>query len=308
VFCRISTREGKGVRESLGGIRSSEARNWSSENNGIRETRRSFKRNSIDVAALPFSIQIPSLEEIQKISQNFSAPKSSRRDQIKNLRNKLEENRVLKETINTFKSSQIESDSNLQKGKELVEEHESEIKLLKEKLIRLTDLNLLKARKEKLEEIQNLAKDNEDLRKSIKSLKLNLKKFGGKKTTVLEFQEKTKQKRKLDEKLETLLNENSKLQQTLIDSKKKNSSSANPSSICLDLKLILSDILKISYVAGALLKKESLDFSKLISNDFCLELESVPEYLDKTRKTLEGLRRKSTDLYAEHCGSSCNTQ
>ena len=273
----------------------------------VRTHRKSFKNNSIDVTSVPFAISLDKLKAIKLNPNNFSAPKSSRRDQIHILKSKIQENRILSESINTYKQNSIESNSSIKSLKNSIKDQDLEIKSLKEKLLKLTNLNDLKSCKQKLEEIQSLTKENEDLHKSINSLKTTIKKYGTKKITQKEFNSKTIQLKKIQEKWEQGLNENSKLQQDLIKLKKSNLASGSNKNISLDLKVILSDIMKISYIANGYSEKKSIDFSKLLNQDFYLELGSLAEYIEKIRKSLEGLRRTSTDLYAEFCGSTCTT-
>ena len=271
----------------------------------VRTHRKSFKNNSIDVTSIPFAISLDKLKAIKLNSNNFSAPKNSRRDQIHILKSKIQENRILSESINTYQQNSIESHSSITSLKKSIKDQDLEIKSLKEKLLKLTNLNDLKNCKQKLEEIQTLTQENEELHKGIKTLKATIKKYGNKKLTQKEFNSKTIQLKKIQEKWEQSLNDNSKFQQDLIKLKKSNLASGSNKNIGLDLKVILSDIMKIAFIATGYSERKSVDFSKLLNQDFYLELGSIPEYIERIRKSLEGLRRTSTDLYAEFCGSSC---
>lgn len=226
------------------------------------------------------------------------------------IKEKMLENRILTESINSFTEKKVEDNWKLKEMKRLLKEEDLQIRALKQKVMKMTQVNDLTVHKTQLEEILRMVKQNEELREQLKKMKNERKKYGKPKISQIKYQEAKSILHKLEIKHESYLTENSELQRSLISLKKSNSQhpntlTANHES---DLKSALTDLLKLSYLVNNYIESQTVDFSKLLTLTFPIPCSTIPEYLEKMKKTVETLRIQSTDLYAEHCGSACNTQ
>ena len=223
---------------------------------------------------------------------------------------KMIENKVLAESISTFTDKKVEDNGKFDEMKRLLKEEDLQIRALKQKVMKMTQVNDLSVHKSQFEEILGMAKQNEELRDQLKKMKNQRKKYGKPKVSKLKFQDAKSVLHKLELRHESNLTENSELQKSLIALKKSNNQhpSMLKSNHESDLKSALTDLLKLSYILNNYIQSQTVDFSSLITLTFPIPCSTVPEYLEKIRKTVETLRIQSTDLYAEHCGSTCNTQ
>lgn len=226
------------------------------------------------------------------------------------IKEKMIENRILAESINNVRDAFNDDRGKAEEMKHLIEEEKLQIGILKGKVLKMTQFNELRVHKVQLEEIQSVIKQNEELRMQIEIMKNQRKKYGKPKISKIKYEEAKSQLHKLELKHESNLTENLSLQHSLLSQKKQNDhfpSTQNPASIQV-LKSVLSDLLKFSHITSHYIKYQSVDLSKLLIQDFSVPCSTIPEYLEKIRKTVESLRIQSTDLYAEHCGSNCITQ
>ena len=114
----------------------------------------------------------------------------------------------------------------------------------------------------------------------------------------------------IEEQYAENLSKNSKMQQELIKLKKKNYKKKNGSDSenILELSRILSDISKITFLAQEYNDKKYVNLSKVLSKEFNVIFNSPDKYIEKIKKETEKLRLNCADIYAELCGSACNTQ
>ncbi|OMJ71544.1 hypothetical protein SteCoe_30217 [Stentor coeruleus] len=273
-------------------------------------------RNSVDLTTFDLQkdcffksmeLQKEKVKQMQKLLTSTQQPHND--DHLESqIKEKILENRVLAESIKNLSlnysfTERDSTESILIKASTI----EIEILSIQKSLKNYLSIHNLKFKKQELENMQNLCINNKMLKKQINELKLKHEKYH---KNPHEIHEMKKKYETLNEKYSTCLNENSELQEQLIQIKKKNLNRVNciKKDNTIELACILTDVSKLAYVAKAYCEKNLIDFSVLMQNNNICKCNSPQEYLENIKKQLERLRVSCTDVYAEQCGSTCNTQ
>lgn len=273
-------------------------------------------RNSVDLTTFDLQKEFffngmgkqkEKVKQIQKLLTSTLQPHNdnSLESQIKE---KILENRVLAESIKNLSLSHSftkrdSSETILMKASTI----EIEILNMQKSLKKYLSIHNFKFKKQELENMQDLCQNNKILKEQINELRLKNEKYY---KNPREINEMKKKLEILNGKYTTCLNENSELQEQLIQIKKKNLNQVNcmKKDNIMDLACMLNDVSKLACVANTYCEKNFIDFAVLMQNDNECKCCSPQEYLERIKKQLERLRVSCTDVYAEQCGRSCNTQ
>ena len=160
-------------------------------------------------------------------------------------------------------------------------------------------------------EYRELKSENLSITESISNIKAliaNYKQSGIKKS---QFSVVTTKILELESIQESLLSTNSSLKKELHNQVSLNSASKACSDLATNkrsLDTIYFQIAKLEKIAKKYLANERINLIEIFHSDEKLPEETLPVYIGIIKKQICSLRMLVSDIYAENCGDSCQTQ